>query len=64
MWNAKTSPTGKEEMNVQRQMPKGLLQHLCRYLVILQENGNSQNYCVNIKSGVGFSAGGLKIAFS
>lgn len=25
MWNAKTFPTGKEEMNIQCQMPMGLL---------------------------------------
>lgn len=38
--------------------------HLYRYLVILHENGNSQNYRVKIKRGVGFSARDLKSAFS
>lgn len=42
----------------------GASQGLCRYLVVLHENGNNQNYCVKIKRGAGFSAGNLKFAFS
>lgn len=62
--NAKRFPSGKEEMNTWCQMPVGASQGLCRYLVVLHKNGNSQKYCVKIKRGAGFLAGDLKFAFS
>lgn len=61
-WNAKTFPTGKEEMNILCQMPMGLLNVCVGTWLFFKKR--SQNYCVKIRKEVGFLAGELKFAFS